>query len=127
MATKAELVAEATDLGIDTTGMKKADLEAAIAAATRTTGVRAKADALDATEVVRLKDEEGLAFRSIAEQLGVSLAVVMTVYVRATEGDLPATAKAVAKARAEGHGWRVITARTGLSKEAVKALAAEAE
>lgn len=125
MATKAELVAEANALGIDTSGMTKADLEAAIAAAARTTGVRAKADALDAAEVVRLKDEEGVAFRRIAEQLGASLAVVMTVYVRATEGDLPATPKAAAKARADGAGWRVIAARTGLSKDAVKALVAE--
>jgi hypothetical protein len=126
MASKKELVELAEELGIDEPNkMNKADLEAAIedarAGATRKAGVTTVADSLEAGEIVSRKDG-GEAFAAIAKDMGLSLAVVMTAYIRETEGVIAATPEDVAKARLSGQGWRAVAARAGVSKAKAKAL-----
>lgn len=125
MATVKELRAEADDLGIETDGLKKADLEKAIRKA-RFKGLRFKEASLDLDQVTELVDEGS--FASAAEELEVNVGEIAWHYNRANgeaieSDDVEELAEMVASARDdEKDGWVNIAGRAGLTRGAVRKL-----
>lgn len=125
MATVKELKVQAEELGIDTEGLKKADLEAAIKAASFK-GIRFKEPSLDLDTVVDLVDNGS--FSSAAAELETNVGEVAWHYNNAQgpaiEADDPEDlANLIAEARDEGkEGWTNIAGRAGLTRGSTRKL-----